>query len=285
MDEFTTLNQELDALQNPPDQKDTKWIKEFYELYCSKNPENRDKAKQLLKENYPETICRYIPPRFIKDFIDGSKLTFIHPCKFEENDSRWFQFEQNKEYPDKINEIINVLEKDYKDDNGLLRNIHKICSLTTNPLDPYMWKNYAKEYSGICIEFCKNRPDLKSYETLTNFHEGHVTLLPVLYTKERPNLSNLLISLEKSEPGNYLYYKLDQLLVNLKNDDFRYEREWRATCYMCVTNKEPEKLSIATIPTNIYLGYQISKECKDEVLAYAKEKNITVYIVIKADNG
>lgn len=140
-----------------------------------------------------------------------------------------------------------------------------ICSLAeTNNID-YMWKNYAQESSGYCIEY-----DLNDYELVKN-------ILPVIYQDERETniivqftgtmLGLLICAISKgSIPADASHF-IRLFLTKYKK--WEYQNEWR---YIGSANDKPKAPKVKTI----YLGKNVTAENEIEMRKYAALKSIPV---------
>lgn len=129
-----------------------------------------------------------------------------------------------------------------------------ICSLTDSPKNEELWKNYAKDSTGCCVEY-----EMEDYE-FNNF------LFPVDYVEERQ--TNLVMQLVKSFIGQMItQFSHDQLqadkssylrLFTTKNIIWDYQKEWR------LLGDANTKLKAPKIKT-IYLGKNVSKENEEKI--------------------
>lgn len=134
-----------------------------------------------------------------------------------------------------------------------------ICSLADSPNNEELWKNYAKDSTGYCVEY-----EMEDYE-FNNF------LYPVDYVEERR--TNLVVQLVKSFIGqmitrlNHNQLQADESsylrLFTTKNIKWDYQKEWR------LLGDANTKLKAPKIKT-IYLGKNVSKENEEKINELAK---------------
>lgn len=129
-----------------------------------------------------------------------------------------------------------------------------ICSLADSPNNEELWKNYAKDSTGYCVEY-----EMEDYEY-------NKFLFPVDYVEERQ--TNLVMQLVKSFIGQMItQLSHDQLqadkssylrLFTTKNTIWDYQKEWR------LLGDANTKLKAPKIKT-IYLGKNVSKENEEKI--------------------
>lgn len=129
-----------------------------------------------------------------------------------------------------------------------------ICSLADSPNNEELWKNYAKDSTGYCVEY-----EMDDYEY-------NKFLFPVDYVEERQ--TNLVMQLVKSFIGQMItQLSHDQLqadkssylrLFTTKNTIWDYQKEWR------LLGDANTKLKAPKIKT-IYLGKNVSKENEEKI--------------------
>ena len=140
-----------------------------------------------------------------------------------------------------------------------------ICSLAeSNDID-YMWKNYAADSTGYCVEY-----DLSDYELAKN-------VLPVIYQDERE--TNIIIQLVGSFIGQIITgFSNGQIqadashfirLFLTKYKKWEYQKEWR---FIGKPYDKPKAPKIKTI----YLGKNVSAENEQQINNYAALNNIAV---------
>lgn len=140
-----------------------------------------------------------------------------------------------------------------------------ICSLADSPNNEELWKNYAKDSTGYCVEY-----EMEGYEY-------NNLLFPVDYVEERQ--TNLVVQLVKSFIGQMIpQLSNNQLqadkssylrLFTTKNINWDYQKEWRLLGDANTKQKAPK---IKTI----YLGKNVSKENEEKINELAKRNGYEV---------
>lgn len=263
-----------------------KWVTDFHTLYFNSEPEKRDEGQNLLVKNRPDRFCKYIRDVHIDSYLESFSHWYVNPDRFADKyDGLWYQFKIDPENhsPEQI-EVLNFFLENHVNyethsnlDKGFddLRISLKLCSFTTNPLSLEMWKNYANDSKGICVEYDMNQ---KKYSDPTTIW---VTLYPMLYSKEPCDISDFLLSSDQIQ-WNGLFMKYFGILKGLlKSSECEYENEWRSFIY----NPQYSGPDNFVIPTGIYLGQKVSKEIKDKVLKSANENYYSVYQVTENETG
>lgn len=141
-----------------------------------------------------------------------------------------------------------------------LKNSLRVCCFSENNKSILMWAHYAKQHTGMCVEF--------NFAELPKHDLRHRLLYPVSY-------SNLLFD------GTQHFVKEERspfvaLAASLrKNSCWHYEKEWR----LVVPNGiiEIESFWLMPIPKAIYLGSRVSETDSRKVIDLATKKNIPVY--------
>lgn len=155
-----------------------------------------------------------------------------------------------------------------------------ITSLTEKSDCPLMWAHYAKNHSGICVEFCGEV--IKGSKSYRN-------MWPVFYTPDRMVFDRC--SYRQSWEGNsdfdYEPKSYNEIRVALtKGVEWVYEREWRYVLMKEILDKsvDAEKdEEIYKVPfqkiKNIYLGVNsnYSGETKEWLKGYAEKNNVSLF--------
>ncbi len=173
-----------------------------------------------------------------------------------------------------------------------------ICCLSSKCDSTLMWAHYANSNTGICIEYDFNNSKLKPLQ--------RNMLFPVAYSQSPVDLRDLLAD----EKCKVYQYPLDAAVLCAalnKAEVWSYENEWRLVCFLA-SKRDHEcrvKLIAPSIPKSISFGYHFLKpffyyEYKNKkeqdsardnlcniqrLLAYIKEKNIPVSIMVPAIGG
>ena len=140
-----------------------------------------------------------------------------------------------------------------------------ICSLSELNNSDEMWRNYADDSKGYCIEY-----DMRGYENL-------YALYPVVYQDNRQ--SNIVTSILSTFIGEMIYGMSNGQIAADKSQFIRlfltkdlvwsYQKEWR------LFGDANQKLSAPTIST-IYLGRNMPEQDKQQMIDYCKAYNIRV---------
>ena len=283
-DEFTFDMIENDYLYLCPAEKlddpsECKVSLEIQDLY--------DLETNQLKFRCAEGILEYIKPYTSKENFEKAKEIIgkvITPKGYIKRN--WLldaSFELQKLAPDidiapLINWLGNIPEK--LNDPNIGNNIKTlfelalnarrdmgICSLSKEKNCDDMWKNYANNYEGYCIEY-----DLSDY--------AHLGLLfPVIYKDDREmNIANNIIFSFIGEMifgisnGQIMSDRTPYMQMFLtKNTIWDYQKEWR------LLGDANQKIKAPKINA-IYIGEKASKENKEKLIAFCKERNINVRV-------
>jgi len=142
-----------------------------------------------------------------------------------------------------------------------------VCSLSESNSIDYMWKNYAADGTGYCVEY-----------DMSNYNESQV--FPVVYNDERQ--TNIVIQLV----GNFIGQLIQEMsngqikadksqylsLFLSKYKKWEYQREWR------VLGDAGAKIK-APIIKAIYLGENTNDDNKRKIEKYCLEKSIKLVIL------
>ena len=144
-----------------------------------------------------------------------------------------------------------------------------VCSLADSPNNKELWKNYAKDSTGYCVEY-----EMDDYEY-------NNLLFPVDYVEERQ--TNLVVQLVKSFIGHMItQFSNNQLqadessylrLFTTKNTIWNYQKEWR------LLGDANTKLKAPKIKA-IYLGKNVSKENEEKINKLSQEFSFQVKKVL-----
>ena len=140
-----------------------------------------------------------------------------------------------------------------------------ICSLSALKNCEEMWKNYASNSTGYCIEY-----DMRDYDKL-------YALYPVLYNDSRK--INVISNLISSMIGEMVYIlSYNQLNADrsqylqmflTKDEKWSYQNEWR------LLGDAGQNLQAPKINA-IYLGKNVLEEDKIKMISYCQSHNIVV---------
>lgn len=138
-----------------------------------------------------------------------------------------------------------------------------ICSLSEVANSPEMWKNYASNSSGYCIEY-----DMKEYE-----HASDV--FPVVYSDERN--TDILFAVLGGFLGKFIFCMSDGKIATDKSQYFRlfltkntiwqYQKEWR------IIGDANEKIKSPKIKT-IHVGENAAPENIEKMKLYCQTNGV-----------
>ena len=137
----------------------------------------------------------------------------------------------------------------------------KVCSLSASNVSTLMWRYYAANHSGFCIEY-------DFIETREKDSQLAHMVYPVCYVQEIPDLTALFLGDNFSTAVVAALYK---------SDEWSYEKEWR----FIFPGRMPENGFEMRAPKikAMYLGMAISDENKRAILDIAKRKRVDVYVM------
>ena len=140
-----------------------------------------------------------------------------------------------------------------------------ICSLAESSDIEYMWKNYADNESGYCIEY-----DISDYE----FNKS---VFPVIYDDDRQ--TNIIIQIVANFIGQMIFgFSHGEINTDVsqfirlfltKNTKWAYQHEWRLLGDADTKAKAPKI-------KRIILGKQVSEENRNMMMDYAHKNGIEV---------
>lgn len=142
-----------------------------------------------------------------------------------------------------------------------------ICSLSELKDYQQFWTDYAQNETGYCVEY-----DLTDYNNL-------VFLYPVIYEDDRKtNIANNIVLSFIGEMifgisnGQIMADRTPYMQMFLtKNTIWDYQKEWR------LLGDANQKIKAPKINA-IYIGEKASKENKEKLIAFCKERNINVRV-------
>lgn len=144
-----------------------------------------------------------------------------------------------------------------------------ICSLSANKNDETMWKEYAANGTGYCVEY-----DMSDYEHLN-------LLFPVIYVskdkRETDITTRILLSFIGNMIESFSHRTIEAdvsqciTLFLTKYDKWKYQNEWR------LLGGAGTKLDAPRINT-IYLGEKVCNLDKNRIIEIANYKNIKIKI-------
>ena len=295
-------------------------IKDFINSYSDRYGRSIISETLANPENRPKIFYRYVNVENAGKFIIDSRPWLTHPKYYaDESDGKWYDILDSPDYSQEERGILEWFRNYFKNnDNNIPRSTFKLASFTTNPLDKYMWENYAGHSSGICLEYDYDWDRNIWHLGVENSLYNH--LYPMIYTNEIINLSDYILNICKTDVFPSVYFGF--LISILKSAKYSHENEGRAIVpEVCLGNPDvPETIFAAediaaeeleeisntehkkieqkvasgefvmgcpflslTLPKKIYLGENISEELKQQFLEFAKEKQCSLCRVVTLD--
>ena len=161
-----------------------------------------------------------------------------------------------------------------------------IASFTTDRDNRNMWENYAKNYSGFCVEysFRKGIPEINSKIAWDILH-----LLPVSYCAKRPIFDHnktlqSIVMQDTKQKGTYVdseeYLKQGYKAVTTKLSDYRSEKEWR----LVMPNKYQGIYDFPYVSA-IYLGKDMPDGKIEKMIKVGRKLGVPVFLQFPANHG
>lgn len=165
---------------------------------------------------------------------------------------------ERKEYSE-LEEILNK-----SNNEEVTKCIFVSCfSEKSNIYSLVMWGHYAKNHTGICVEY--------DYREMNKARLNKATILPINYTDNR----------KTKHIANDDIHKNREFHLNIaftKSTEWKYEKEWRLLEINDTDRKGKEGFNIPFIkPECIYLGCKIDERLKNDVIKLCDQKKIKVY--------
>ena len=150
----------------------------------------------------------------------------------------------------------------------------RVTCLSERMDSPLMWSHYANKHYGFCLEYDFTH----TITSARDLNVAKIMLLPVIYSKKRPLLSNSVFSAQNLV--KYVKTKkmpmvaMENIIYGLlfKSPDWAYEQEWR----IIGLNMEGNVMKLPT-PRKLFLGANIEKSTKEKLIEIARKKHIPVY--------
>jgi len=149
---------------------------------------------------------------------------------------------------------------------------YRVLCVTTKLSSNRMWDEYAKNHTGVAIQI---KPNLSKDSKFRLFHEvKYEGSRPTLYENPRNFLSDRLFGDQDKTINKCL-----EEIIYTKTHKWSYENEWRL-----VIPVSQSECSWDTLPyhaeeiAELYLGSQMSKSERDEIIFYAKKRNHSIAI-------
>ena len=271
-----------------------KWLQENYPILCF------DLAKTFCEERgMPVPFTHKDFKEYIEDCLDENGdpiaekeqaflIAHAEPAELEHMDTIFQQLKliRNKFAEIEDSTVGNMADVINQTRTGMREKALVYCM--TECYDNHtLWENYAKNYTGFCIEYCfgdfSNR-DFQDYKNL-------VYLFPMTYIKKKPYFN--MVRLFDGAIREFVYkddsWKRDPELdadLNMqlfyKTADYAYEREWRFSIDANSANKQYFPFVSA-----IYVGKDIKPRNLARLVKIADKLEVPIYqqTVNKSMNG
>ena len=149
------------------------------------------------------------------------------------------------------------------------------------------WENYAKNYSGFCIEYDFSKFDKLSFPEYKNL----LFLLPMIYRKKKPYFNMVpfmdgaireFISKDASWQADPELNAELNLQLYYKNKEYEFEHEWRFS----IKNENNCRQFFPFVGA-VYAGKDITQENLKRLIEIARMLNVTLYkqAINRAKNG
>lgn len=261
-----------------------RWLKTNYPVFCF------DLAKGLC-EKRGLTI-----PYTHKDFV-----IYIDTClnqngdPIEEKEREFLithALPDELEHMDEIFQQLKIIRNQFMEmEDSTFRNMSDVINQTrtgtrekflvycmTERYDNHtLWENYARNYTGFCIEYSFKNFTEYAFEDYKNL----VYMFPMTYRKKKPYFD--MVALLDGSFREFIYkddsWKRDSGLdadLNLqllyKDSDYEYEHEWRFSIDSKYANKQRFPFVSA-----IYAGKNIKPRNLNRLISIAKKLNVPIY--------
>ena len=158
---------------------------------------------------------------------------------------------------------------------SILRNPVRVSCFATNPKSVVMWSHYAKNHTGICVEYPRSAM-LADAKVLELLH-------PVRYTETLWDASQLpwpiMPGIEINQvPSQSPLEAWPIVAACHKSKDWAYEREWRLVSLDPESRKEPKFFlrSYGVRPSRIILGARIDEADRAAIKDLAQKISVPV---------
>ena len=236
-----------------------------------------DYIMELLDRNEERKFYRFRPARQHEiDAIENAHIYLCRPKIYEDTgDCKWIDdLEALVEYDVKIRseekyrrysclfspELYNQVAEQLKDNPEYIRiqnKVRNMCLIAciTDKMNDFMWRNYAENYTGICLEYDVG-------DVLKAIRKEDLRFFPIRYVDDRNKVRDIQFGpneyaeevSEKRMRDKYILSCLTKNKVPYSN-----ESEWRLLCEnITIPDAENGKLYDFIRPSTIYLGKNIS---------------------------
>lgn len=271
-----------------------RWLRENYPVFCF------DLAKGLAEER------GMVVPYTHKDFIE-----YVETCMdengelIEEKERAFLVAHASAEELEHVDEIFQQLkyirDRFAEMEDSTFKNMSDVINQTRTGMrektlvycmterhdNHTLWENYAKNYTGFCVEYSfRNFADIP-FEDYKNL----VYMFPMTYRRKKPyfNVVPLLDGLGRQFVyKDYSWLRDPELDADLnmqlfyKYSTYEYEHEWRFSIGAENTNKQRFPFVSAVYAGKYIKPYNLTRLCN-----IAKKLNVPVYkqVLNQANNG
>ena len=273
---------------------------------------NFDKAfeyiLQLIDINSKNIVFRFRRPELYEiETLNEKKIFLCRPFLYEDNGDckilfnntelyRYLMLEMKADKYEKVKGIISpefdkIMEKAIDENPKMIelkekiRNEALIACMTENYSD-YMWKNYAKNFEGICLIY-----NLR--EVILSFKEEFgYRIFPVRYVDDREKQEDIRFGVNEYGKSDDCYENETKkyILSCLTKDKIPYskEAEWRIFSEYEELPKDAKgkKFDFVVKPKGIIMGKNISinPEFEESVNKYSKSEGVKLFTQIDSDS-
>jgi hypothetical protein len=282
------------------------WIDSYFESLAKVNPEiGRRETLALKRSNLPEALYRYRslerlahvleevrdgyvflskPADFNDPYDSALSISWEHALKqameqilpeygYDPKSVELFE-EKEKELARQAFEsmIGGLLSFSYgpstsPDLFSLFREKLGVSSIATNPNSVVMWSHYAKQHTGICLEY--SGADIQSSEKLLEFPH------PVRYTRDFLDVFRLFWPPE-IDMYEVRFDILPILAACHKSEGWEYEGEWRLVSPDVSSGRKFSVESCGIKPSRVILGAKIDPPNRAAIMELAQRISVPV---------
>lgn len=260
------------------------WLKENYTVFCFDLSKGLFEQRGITIPYTHEDFKEYIDTCMDKDgnpIEEKERAFLISRASPEELEHADEIFQQLKIARSKFAEIEDKTIENMADVINQTRTGMREKALVYCMTERYdnhtLWENYAKNYTGFCIEYSFRdfyKHDFQDYKNL-------VYMFPMTYRKKKPYFN--MVPLMDGSFRQFIYkddsWKRDSELdadLNLqllyKNSDYDYEHEWRFSINADNANKQPFPYVSA-----IYAGKDITPRNLARLIKISQKLGVPVY--------
>lgn len=142
-----------------------------------------------------------------------------------------------------------------------------VCSFSETAENEYMWKNYANNYKGFCIE----------YDFVELQNSNNLLLVPVSYSLKRE------LDIRECKSKQYMVFMqlFTKYPVGSNGEPCSEQLEWRYACFtktLGVLDDEKGKLISVPIPKKIIFGKNMPEGNKVQIMDWIDKKKYNIKI-------